>query len=323
MTSGYVFSETPPGVKPTGRCNAPERSFACGARAGRGLMSMRLRINNVYACHMAEAVVSTEGLPVGSYIANVFVRPRDAFRHLPAQRRATWWVIFALLAFALIAPTVLSQQRVMTRMFERAIAPPVDPANPAPVGAQGGPVNPNPGPGVPPEFRPEPPGPLMALLGAGMGLIGTVVSWAAWSIVLLFGIAIGGGRSSFGDLFKLSLSAALPLFLRALLQLGYLLISGGVLGMPGLSGLALPSPLAAVAPGAIVQPPGFGAQALGSLLSYVDAFQLANLLLLAIGLTTLARMSMVRALVLVLVCVAIFSVLGALPDLIGGALTAV
>ncbi len=148
-------------------------------------------------------------------------------------------------------------------------------------------------------------------------MVGMLAWWAVWSLLLMFGVAIGGGRTSFGQLFKLALTAALPLALRGIVQLVYLLITARPLGMPGLSGLALPPPAdLATAVGS----PGFTTTYLGALLGAIDLFQLWNYLLIVIGLATLARMGVGRALALVIVVLLILTLIGTLPALVFGAL---
>jgi hypothetical protein len=98
----------------------------------------------------------------------------------------------------------------------------------------------------------------------------------------------------------------------------YQLATAQPLGMAGLSGLILPSPADVIAAGS-TSTPSFGTSYLGVLLGSLDIFQLWNYVLIAIGLSTLARMGMGRALVLVLLILLLLSLVATLPVLLAGA----
>lgn len=118
-------------------------------------------------------------------------------------------------------------------------------------------------------------------------VIGFILGWPARVAVLTVFSRWLGAAPNLGRLALLYLWAALPLTVRDLLQISYMLRSGSLPGQPGLAGLLEPHNSRAISP--MLE---LGLQ----LLAYVDLFTLWHLALLVIMLQIGARASLRQAL---------------------------
>lgn len=246
------------------------------------------------------------------------VRPRATFAQLGALPRRTWWVVFLILAALVAAPRYLSDQKQQALALQN-FAPPQGPSEgfgPAPApGTLAGPMD-NPGMVAP---QPSPISSVMSAVGSAVGL---PVHWLLMTIGITLVLIIAGGRAGFGDIFKVLLTASVPLAMRGLAQLGYVLLMGQPLGQAGLSGLMMSTASAinpSAAPALPPVPPGFGTLVLTSLLSQVDIFQVWALVLVVIGIGVVAQVKTAKAALAVLLIWLLVGVLYALPSVVVGA----
>jgi Yip1 domain len=144
-------------------------------------------------------------------------------------------------------------------------------------------------------------------LASGGAVIGaaasTTAGWLVWAIGLLIGGTLLGGRSTFRNVFKMTVLASLPLIMRSLIQIIALALGAPPIINPGFGGFVS------------AEPGAFNTFA-RSLLGSVDAFQLWNLALLAIGVSVVARMTARKALILVSVIGLLIVVFSALPTIL-------
>ncbi len=246
-------------------------------------------------------------------LSGVLFRPRSTFaEHFGEMSQpGKSWLLVALLALLLVgASSALNASVIMQRaatLFPGA-------ANQT-VTIQGAEVQ------APPQVRegavptqeggPPPQVSALAAVGGSVGtLLATLAGWFVWSVGLLLGGTLSGGRSTFGNVFKMVVLAAIPLIVRSLVQFVALAAGAPPLLNPGFSGF-LPAE------------PGALNVLLRSLLGSLDVFQVWNLALLVIGLSVVSRMAASKAAVLVLVIGAIIVLLGSAPAIVlGGFATA-
>jgi len=147
------------------------------------------------------------------------------------------------------------------------------------------------------------------------GVFGQIVGWLAWAGVLYLGGMALGGRSTFGQMFRMVVWAWLPYVVRGLLQTVYILASGQTIANPGLSGLVLENrPIREM----VVAPPSPGQTLLAALLSRVDLFLIWNLILLVIGVTVVTRLPRRKAVLVTLGVWVLLTAVSLLPALVGG-----
>ncbi|MBL7066045.1 MAG: YIP1 family protein [Anaerolineae bacterium] len=150
------------------------------------------------------------------------------------------------------------------------------------------------------------------------GVVVLAVGWLVWAGALyLAGMALGG-RSTFGQMFRMVVWAWLPYTLRGLLQTVYILASGQIIANPGLSGLVQETrPISEI----VVAPPGLGQTLLVACLSRIDLFLFWNLALLMIGVAVTTRLPRRKAVLVTLGVWLLLTALGLLPALVGGFFT--
>ncbi|HUX75648.1 MAG TPA: Yip1 family protein [Anaerolineae bacterium] len=147
------------------------------------------------------------------------------------------------------------------------------------------------------------------------GVVMRVVGWLAWAGALyLAGLAMGG-RSTFGQMFRMVVWAWLPYVLRGLLQTVYILASGQRIAHPGLSGLVQGE---ASVEEMVLARPSPAQTVLVAFLSRIDLFLVWNLVLLVIGAMVVTRLPRRKAALLTLGVWVLLTALGLAPALIGG-----
>jgi hypothetical protein len=151
------------------------------------------------------------------------------------------------------------------------------------------------------------------------GAVGTMVGWLVWAGALYLGSMALGGRSSFGQMFRMVVWTWLPYALRSLLQTVYILASGQIIANPGLSGFVVDNraPVEEMA----VAPPSMGQMLLAGLLGRVDLFLFWNLILVLIGVMVVTRLPRRKAVVVTLGVWLLLTALSLAPTLIGGFFT--
>ncbi|HDQ73935.1 MAG TPA: YIP1 family protein [Chloroflexi bacterium] len=146
-------------------------------------------------------------------------------------------------------------------------------------------------------------------------VLGLVIAWLIWSGLLYLAGMVFGGRSTFGDLFRMTVWAWWPFVWRGLFQTVYILVSGQLILHPGLSGLVSGAPSASEM---VTFSPGLGQLALIAFLAQVDLFLFWRLALLAVGVIVVMRLSWRKAALIVLGIWLLLTALGLIPTLIGG-----
>jgi hypothetical protein len=159
---------------------------------------------------------------------------------------------------------------------------------------------------------------ITAVFPAVRSAVGRVVGWLAWAGALyLAGMALGG-RSTFGQMFRLVVWTWLPYALRGLIQTVYILASGQIIANPGLSGLVQENrPVSEM----VLAPPSPGQMLLVAFLSRVDLFLVWNLILLVVGVTVVTRLPRRKAVLVTLGVWLLLTAVSLLPVLVGGLFT--
>ncbi len=246
-------------------------------------------------------------------LPGVLFRPRATFAELFGEmaQPGKAWLLIALFALLLAgASAALNTSAIMQRASafnpgasEQTITiQGSEVQSPQPVGegsfpAQGG--------GPPPQAS--------ALVAVG-GSIGTLVAvlagWFVWAVGLLIGGTLTGGRSTFGNMFKMVVLAATPLIARSLVQVVALAAGSQPILNPGFAGFL---PIESGALNVLLR----------SVLGSLDLFVMWNLAMLAIGTSVVARMATRKAIALVLVIGVVIVLLSSAPAmLLGGFATA-
>ena len=150
--------------------------------------------------------------------------------------------------------------------------------------------------------------PMAAIMGPLTTAAGALAGWLVWSVGLLIGGMLFGGRSTFAQTFKMTVLAHLPMLIGSLIAIGALAAGARPLFNPGFAGFF---------------PPGPGAfnALLRGVLGALSVWQVWTLVLLAIGVSVLARLKMRKAAPLVLVLGLLIVAMGALPTLVFSSFT--
>jgi hypothetical protein len=148
-------------------------------------------------------------------------------------------------------------------------------------------------------------------------VFGRAVGWLAWAGALYLAGMAFGGRSTFGQMFRMVVWTWLPYAVRGLLQTLYILISGQAIANPGLSGLVMDNrPVREM----VLTPPSPGQTVLAALLSRLDLFLVWNLVLLVIGVTVVTRLPRRKAALVTLGVWLLLTLVGLVPALVSGVL---
>jgi len=247
-----------------------------------------------------EAVSNGETRPMWQLLFGIVDKPAATLGAVLARRK--WWmavvpllIVFVCMALVLAAraphDAELARQQVQ-RQFESMSA------EQAKAAQAGGAVD---------TFTSLP-----FILGAGLvgGLFALVIGVVAQAAVLYFGALITGGEVNFGQVFTMSAWTRLPSAVGDLVQAGFTLAAGRAIQYPGLSTL--------VATGDLTKD---SRNPMLSLLAGIDLFWLWHLLLVAVGLTVVARFGRVKATTLTLVYAALSLALVVLPSLLFGGMS--
>ena len=237
----------------------------------------------------------------------IIIRPRATLEHLREHGPRTWWVpallvvLLIVLPILVAAPIVVEQSREAILVTQEQLAERQGTELSAEQQAQ---------------MESMATSPLIIVaFPAVLGVVGQVVGWLAWAGVLyLAGIALGG-RSTFGQMFRMVVWTWLPYALRGLLQTVSILASGQLIANPGLSGLVQDNrPVAEV----IAAPPSLDQMLLVAFLAKVDLFLVWNLILLVIGVTAVTRLPQRKATLATLGVWILLMALSLVPTLISG-----
>ena len=252
------------------------------------------------------------GLP--GLLWGMVVRPRATLEYLNEHGGRTWWLP-ALLTVLLVILSVVVTAPITARNTREAIL-----ATQEQMGEQfGAGMSAEERAQVEEQMMSRAASPLITVVFPAVGsIVGLAVGWLAWAGALyLAGMALGG-RSTFGQLFRVVVWAWLPYALRGLLQTVYILVSDQLITNPGLSGFVQDNrPIGEI----VLAPPSPGRLVLTSLLSKTDLFLAWNLVLLVIGVMVTTRLSRRKATLITLGVWLLLTALGLLPILIGGLFT--
>jgi hypothetical protein len=254
-----------------------------------------------------EKVPASEQWGILRLLWGIIARPRATLEHLREHGPHTWWVP-ALLAVLLVVLPILVAAPIAVEQAREAILATREQLEER----QGMELSAE----QQAQMESMATSPLIIVVfPATLGVMGRVVGWLAWAGALyLTGVALGG-RSTFGQMFRMVVWTWLPYALRGLLQTVYTLTSGQLIANPGLSGLVQDNrPVAEV----IAAPPSLNQMLLVTLLSKVDLFLVWNLILLVIGVRAVTRLPWRKAILATLGVWILLTALGLIPTLISG-----
>jgi hypothetical protein len=237
----------------------------------------------------------------------ILVRPRATLSHLCEHEVRTWWVPAFLVVLLVVLPILVSAPISVEQAHEALLVTQEQ-------------LEERQGMELSAEQRAQmesmATSPLIIVVfPAILRVVGQIVSWLAWAGALyLAGIALGG-RSTFGQMFRVVVWTWLPYALRGALQTVFILLSGQLIANPGLSGLVQDSrPIAEV----VAAPPSLGQLVLVALLSKVDIFLFWNLILLVIGVRVVTRLPWRKAILATLGVWILLTALSLIPTLVSG-----
>ena len=247
-----------------------------------------------------EAVSNGETRPVWQLLFGIVDRPAATLGAVLARRK--WWMAVVPLLIVFVCMALMSAARaphdaeLARQQTQRQLeSMPPEQAKAAQAG------------GVMDTFTSVPVILAMSVVG---GLIALLIGVLAQAAVLYFGALITGGEVNFGQVFTMSAWTRLPSAFSALVQAGFTLAAGRAIQYPGLSAL--------VATGDLMKD---GRNPLLTLLAGIDLFWLWHLLLVAVGLSVVARFGRAKATVLTLVYAALALALAVLPTLLFGGMS--
>ena len=154
---------------------------------------------------------------------------------------------------------------------------------------------------------------VVTLLSALGSAAGVMVRWLLWAVALYIVATVSGGRSSFGQTLHMITWTWLPYAARGLSQTVYLLVGGAPIDYPGLSGFA---PGARAADGAT----SIASAIWQHLLGQVDVFWGWNLVLLVLGIMTVAHLARRKSILATAGVWVLITALGLVPVLIRASL---
>ncbi len=243
----------------------------------------------------------------------IIVKPRATLEYLSERGGRAWWLPALLAVLLAILPTVVAAP-ITAQQSREAVA-----AAQEQWGEQRGMEMSAEEQAQMEQAMAITSSPLLTVVFPAVG--GVVVmagGWLVWAGALyLTGLALGG-RSTFGQMFRMVMWAWLPYALRGLFQTVYILASGQIIANPGLSGLVQETrPISEI----VAAPPSMGQTVLVAFLSRIDLFLVWNFILLVIGVTVTTRLSRRKATLVTLGVWLLLTALSLLPALVGGLFT--
>jgi len=248
------------------------------------------------------------GLP--RLLWGIIVRPRATLEVLNEHGGRTWWMP-ALLAALLVVLPIVAAGPARTQQTREAIL-----ATQEQLGEQRGVEMSTEDQAQMEQSMAVVASPLITVVfPVASGVVGRVVGWLAWAGALYLAGTVIGGRSTFGQMFRMVVWTWLPYTLRGLLQTIYILASGQIIANPGISGFARENrPIGEI----VLAPPSLGQTLLVAFLSQVDLFLIWNLILLVIGVTVATRLPRRKAALVTLSVWLLLAALSMVPALVGG-----
>lgn len=234
---------------------------------------------------------------LGSLFVSLIDKPGDTFQTLAARRGVWRWLLPLLISFLALAVLAFVQtpytMELARQQAEQQLA--TMPPEQAEAARQS----------MAFSFS----FPFMLSMTLVFGLLALAVILLIQAAFFYFGgLLLGGSEMTFGAIFTMTVWARLPLALGALVLAGFIAVSGRFIQYPGLAFLATT--------GDVMQD---AANPMIALLAGVDLFWAWNLILLVIGLTVIARLSRIKAALLVMIFAALSLGVTLLPSLFGAA----
>jgi hypothetical protein len=237
----------------------------------------------------------------------IIARPRATLMYVSERGRRTWWLPALLIVLLLAAPIVVSGPIRTRQMREEMRAAQEEMAER--IGQQLSEEELE-------RAQSITASPMITVVFPTVSRVaGQAAGWLIWAAVLYLASMALGGRSSFGQMFPVTVWSRLPYALRGLLQTIYILVSGQVIENPGLSGLAQPAPSAAEI---IATPPSTTERLLAAFLSHIDLFLIWHLILLVMAVAVASRLSRRKSALITLGMWIILTALSLVPTLAGG-----
>lgn len=220
----------------------------------------------------------------------LFIRPRATLNRVADQNRANWRTPIALLVLAaIIRALVAGSINAATNTGGEISLPPgyefYTPEQMAQFQQAATATN-------TPTFNY-----ILPALGAALGVI---VVWFIISWLLHLVLTLLGGRGTSQATINVVAWASLPIFLRSLVQIVYILVTDQIIASPGLSGFAPASE-------------GFLSPLVGSMLSQIDLYWVWFIILLFFGARIVSQLPPVKCWIAVLLVMVLVMVLRALP----------
>ena len=242
-----------------------------------------------------------------SLLVGIFIRPRATFTTIKENGRRAWIVMAIIAAILVMLPPIIAgpiTARQSAEAFRQAQEQ---------FGNQTGPDGSQIEIGEPPAFISSPI--FTTVFPAVGGVIGLVIGWLLWSGALHLLSSMTGGRSTFIQMLQTAVWAWVPYGVRNIVQAVYIAITGELIANPGLSGFVAPEP---PPEGALFTPPNTGQLILQSFLGQIDIYLFWNLALLLIGVMVMSQLPRRKAVGILLIVWAVFTLLSLAPALLGG-----
>ncbi len=236
-----------------------------------------------------EAVPPPPHKSVFGLLWGIVRRPRSTLAYIRDARQRSW-ILIALLAILSAVFLIVAVAPISTRLARETMQATFE----AQAGAASQPLDPEAQQRIT-EFAANP---LFTVVVPGVTtLIGLFISWLLWAGALHLLSVMVGGDSQFGSMWRTVVWSSLPLILRNIIQIGFVLVTGTVIANPGLSGLVTQERSVT---DLIASPPGAGALALQTLLAQIDIFNIWNIVLLVVAVMVTARVSARKAVLITL-----------------------
>jgi hypothetical protein len=237
----------------------------------------------------------------------IIVRPRAMLEYLREHGARTWWVPALLTVFLVVLPIVVAAPITAQQAREAMLVTQEQLGE-----RQGMELSAE----QKAQMESMAASPLIIVVfPAILGVVGQVVGWLVWAGALYLAGIVLGGRSTFGQMFRMVAWTWLPHALRGLLQTVYILASGELIANPGLSGLVQDGRSTAEV---VAAPPSLNHMLLVAFLSKVDLFLIWNLILLLIGVLVVTRLPRGKAVLATLGVWILLTALSLVPVLISG-----
>ncbi|MCA9925509.1 MAG: YIP1 family protein [Anaerolineales bacterium] len=243
----------------------------------------------------SEAVVTAPRQHFFSLLVGMIISPRKSFSTI-GEGNGRSWIIMALLGMVLVTLPVIvagpiTRQQIIDTLAEQEFV--------LPEGAE-----------APADFDPTAfaASPITTtIVPAAFGAIGLVFGWVIWSGAFHLISSMAGGRNSFLQMLQIVIWSWVPYGIRNLVQTIYIATSGTLIEHPGLSGFVNTgpppeNPFAAT-------PPAPGILALQSFLQQIDIYLFWNFALITIGIMVIAKLPRRKAMGVILVVWAVFTLI--------------